>query len=835
MVNFTVEKMREAMNDPRFIRNISICAHVDAGKSTTTDSLVGKCGIIAKKDAGDKCHTDTRADEQERGITIKSTGVSMHFDYNMENEFKGGYLINLIDSPGHVDFSSEVTAALRISDGAVVLIDAVDGVCVQTKTVLRQALDEKIKPVLMINKMDRMFLELKKDPSEMFIQLRNHIEDINVLLSSCQDENFKDLKVDPMEDTVMFGSGYHQWGFTLGTFARIWAPKLNKSVDETKKMLWDYYFFPEENKWRNFNKDNKGISGFVHLILEPIKQLCDSIMDKKEKKVINMLNKIGVKLSDEDMELLEKSPKKLCKLAMTNWLPLSDSLLGMIIEKLPSPKEAQVYRAPDLYTGEDDEVLKAMKECDPNGPVMMYISKMVPLKEGDSRFYAFGRLFSGTIRANQPLKIMGSKYVYGEKTDLFSGSAQQVVSLMARRADAMTDVPCGNTCALVGIDKYLVKTGTLSTSKDAHPIKEMNFSVSPIVRVSVGVKNTADLKKLTDGLKKLQTTDTLVQVIHEESGEIVIAGAGELHLEICLKDLQDFMKGAELVVADPVVPYRETVSIESVGPNLSKSPNKHNRIYAIVEPMDNEMCEDIENGVIEARPADIKKQAKYIADKYGVDSDHFTKRLWGFGPTDKDANLVINATQGTQYMDEIRDSCKSGFLWASKDGPLCEEPLRGVSVKITDVVLHADSIHRGMGQIMPTMRRVVMGSVLLAQPRLQEPIFLAVISVPQENTGGVYRTLSARRGTIVSTTAGSGNPMCTIEAHLPVAESFGFDSDLRGNTGGTAFAQCHFSHWQTIESDPLTEGTLANTVMKKVRERKGLPPMKLADYYIDKL
>ena len=835
MVHFTPEKIRESMSNPDRIRNVTVCAHVDAGKSTTTDALVAKCGIISKKNAGDACHTDTRDDEQTRGITIKSTGVSMHFNYNIENKFKGEYLINLVDSPGHVDFSSEVTSALRITDGAIVLIDAIDGVKVQTKTVVRQALNEKIKPVLMINKMDRLFLEMKMDVTEIYNMLRKHIENVNVLLSSCQDDDLGDVQVNPLEDTIMFGSGYHQWGFTLGTFAKMYAPKFGKTIEETKSLMWDYYYFPERKVWSKANKSGKGIPGFVHLVLKPINKLCRIIMNQKQDKLEKLLTQIDVKISKEEMELINGSPKKLCKLVMTKWLPLSNALLCMIIEKLPSPKEAQVYRAPALYTGEDDATLRAMKACDPEGPAMMFISKMIPLKSGDSRFYAFGRLFSGTIRAGEKLKIMGPNYEYGKKKDLNSGSAQQVVTLMAGKVDQLVDVPCGNTCALGGIDRYLSRTGTLASDPDAHAIKNMKFSVSPVVRVSVGVKKTSDLKKLMDGLRKMVATDPLVQVIHEESGDIVVAGAGELHLEICLKDLQEFMGGAELVINDPVVPYRETVTMLS-GKNLSKSPNSHNRLWVTVEPLNPELCEDIEEGKVEPKPKDEKEQQQYLYENYRVDKDEFSnKKMWAFGPTDKDANILINATTGTQYMSEIKDSCRAGFEWGSKTGPLCEEPMRGVKVNIVDVTMHADSIHRGMGQIMPPMRRVLMGSLLTAAPRLQEPIYLVNIAVPQDSSGGVYGVLSQRRGEIKDTITSVSSTMCTIVAELPVAESFGFDAELRGATGGSAFAQCSFSHWKTIDSDPLEEGSFANKIVKEIRKRKGLKEMKPSEYYLDKL
>lgn len=847
MVFFTSEQMREVMDNPNNIRNVTVCAHVDAGKTTTTDALVAKCGIISKKDAGKVCATDTRKDETERGITIKSTGVSMHFNYKVDNSFNGQYLINLVDSPGHVDFSSEVTAALRITDGAIVLIDFYEGVKVQTKTVVRQALQEKIRPVLMINKMDRLFLEMQMEPMDIYKLLLRNIENVNVLLASCVDPDLGEVQVDIKKDNILLGSGYQQWGFTMGTFAKMYAPKFGKTETEMREYLWDYYFFaPEKDNsgkvikkafWSKGNKNGKGIPAFVHLVLNPINRLCKVCMNGKQDKLNKWLDTIGVKVSKEEMDLIKTDGKKLVRVIMNRWLPLSNSLLGMIIEKLPSPKEAQQYRAPMLYAGGDDEVLQAMKNCDPNGPTMMYISKMVPLKEGDSKFYAFGRLFSGKMRAGLQLKIMGNDYVYGEKSDVRTGTAQQVVALMAGRAESMVDIPCGNTCALTGIDKYLSKTGTVCSSQDAYPIKGMKFSVSPVVRRSVMVKKTSDLKKLSEGLKKMVTTDPLVQVIHDkESGEFIVAGSGELHVEICINDLKAFMGGAELIIGKPVVPYRETI-IGIADKTLAKSPNNHNRIWCKIEPLNPDICVDLEEGNIVARPKDEKDQLQYLHDKYNIDKDEFSnKKLWSWGPTDKDANILVNATIGTQYMGEIKEACKAGFVWGSKNGPLCNEPLRGIKLNIIDVTLHADAIHRGMGQIMPPMRSVLLGSILKAQPRLQEPVFEAIITVPQVNSGGVYNVLSQRRGEIQNTILSTNGQVCTIVAHIPVASSFGFDGDLKGATAGNAFVECQFSHWQTIDSDPLEEGSYANTIVKEIRKRKGLKEeIKSAESYLDKL
>lgn len=569
---------------------MSVIAHVDHGKSTLTDSLVAAAGIIAVETAGDQRLTDTRADEQERGITIKSTGISLY--YVMEEDKLDGYkgardgnhfLVNLIDSPGHVDFSSEVTAALRITDGALVVVDCIEGVCVQTETVLRQALGERIKPVLTINKIDRCFLELMLDPDDAFMSFRRVIENANVVMATYADEALGDTQVYPESGTVCFSAGLHGWGFTLTVFADLYAKKFGTDRAKMMEKLWgDNFFDPATKKW---TKKHTGAAsckrGFCQFIYEPIRTVIDAAMNDNKTKLFALLEKLEVasKLKPDDRELVGKP---LMKRVMQTWLPAHEALLEMMIWYLPSPAKAQRYRIDVLYEGPlDDIYATSMRNCDPNGPLMMYISKMIPASD-KGRFFAFGRVFSGKIATGRKVRILGPNYVPGQKKDLFIKTVQRTVLCMGRRQDAVEDVPCGNTVALVGLDQFISKNATLCDEKaeDAHTIKAMKFSVSPVVRVAVEPKLASDLPKLVEGLKRLAKSDPMVQCMIEETGEHIIAGAGELHLEICLKDLQDdFMGGAEIRVSPPVVAFRETVSATSDHIVMSKSPNKHNRIY----------------------------------------------------------------------------------------------------------------------------------------------------------------------------------------------------------------------------------------------------------------
>jgi len=840
MVNFTIDQIREIMDKKRNIRNMSVIAHVDHGKSTLTDSLVSKAGIIAGAKAGEARFTDTRQDEQDRCITIKSTAVSMYYELSQKDlawitQEKDGnaFLINLIDSPGHVDFSSEVTAALRVTDGALVVVDCVSGVCVQTETVLRQAIAERIKPVLMMNKMDRALLELQLAPEELYQTFNRIVENVNVIVATYSDEDgpMGNVQVKPQMGTVGFGSGLHGWGFTLKEFAEMYAAKMKTEPEKMLKNLWgDRFYFPKEKKWKG-EKGAGGKRGFTMFVLEPIYTLFKAIMDFQKDTYEKLLAKLEVPLTAEE-KVLEGKP--LLKSVMRKWLPAGDALLMMIAIHLPSPVTAQKYRMEMLYEGPaDDESALGIKTCDPTGPLMMYVSKMVPTSD-KGRFYAFGRVFSGTCETGQKVRIMGPNYVHGKKEDLNVKNIQRTILMMGRTVEPIASVPCGNICGLVGVDQYLVKTGTISNLESAHNMKTMKFSVSPVVRVAVEPKNPQDLPKLVEGLKRLAKSDPMVLCMTEESGEHIIAGAGELHLEICLKDLEEDHACIPLKKSDPVVSYRESVSAESNQVCLSKSPNKHNRLYMIAKPMPDGLAEDIDNGEVTDKQ-DFKIRGRYLADKYEYNVDE-ARKIWCFGPEGTGPNIVIDATKGVQYLNEIKDSVVAGFQWATKEGVLCDENMRGIRFDVMDVTLHADAIHRGGGQIIPTARRVLYASYLTASPSILEPVYLVEIQCPEQAVGGIYSVLNKKRGHVFEESQVPGTPMFMVKAYLPVNESFGFTAELRAATSGQAFPQCVFDHWQIQGGDPLDEASKPGQIVLETRKRKGLKEgVPTLDNFLDKL
>merc|ERR1712121_88214 len=597
------------------------------------------------------------------------------------------------------------------------------------------------------------------------------------------------------------------------------------------KNLWgDRFYFAKEKKWKNEGGPG-GSRGFNMFVLDPIYKLFKSIMDFKKDVYEKILTKMNIKLETEEKAL---EGKPLLKTVMRKWLPAGDALLMMIAIHLPSPVTAQRYRMEMLYEGpHDDECGLGIKNCNPEAPLMMYVSKMVPTSD-KGRFYAFGRVFSGLCETGQKVRIMGPNYVHGKKEDLNVKNIQRTILMMGRTVEPIPSVPCGNICGLVGVDNYLVKTGTITTYEAAHNMRVMKFSVSPGVRVAVEPKDPQQLPKLVEGLKRLAKSDPMVLCFTEESGEHIIAGAGELHLEICLKDLEEDHAGIPLTKSPPVVSYRETVTSESSVQCLSKSPNKHNRIYMVAKPMPDGLPEDIDKGEVSDKQ-DFKIRGRYLSDKYEYNVDE-ARKIWCFGPEGTGPNILIDAAKGVQYLNEIKDSVVAGFQWATKEGVMCDENMRGIRFDLQDVTLHADAINRGGGQIIPTARRVIYASFLTAEPAILEPVYLVEIQCPESAVGGIYGVLNRKRGHVFEDSKVEGTPMCMVKAYLPVMESFGFTAELRAATSGQAFPQCVFDHWQCLPGNPLVPEEKPGVIVGETRKRKGLKEgIPALDNFLDKL
>ncbi|RDD40397.1 Elongation factor 2 [Trichoplax sp. H2] len=828
MGNYTLDQVRSVMDKKHNIRNMSVIAKTEEGKSSVVDLLMSKASVGV--DTKDNQESPKKAMAKSLHYTLSDP--DMAYLSGQEND-GNNFLFNLIDMPTNLDYSSGIEAALRATDSALVVIDCIKGVSVQTETVLRQAISQRVKPLLFMDNMDEALLKLELDNENLYQTFCRIVESTNVIIATYNDDDgpMGNIQVDATKGTIAFGSSSQGWAFSLKEFAEIYAAKFKIEPQKLMVRLWgDQYYSPKERKW-NKTGGSGYVRGFNQFALDPIQMIFKNVMKSQKNVYEKLLKKLQIKLSSEEKK---KEGKALLDIIMKKWLPAGDTLLKMASIHVPSPVTAQKYRMEILYTGpHDDPIALDIKNCNPKGHLCMYISKLVPKSDG-KQFYAFGRVFSGTVGTGQKVLIMGPNFVPGKKDDLHQIEIQKTVLVMGRCIASIKNVPCGNIAGLVGVDQFLMGTGTITTYDKAHNLKMIKFSKSAVVRIGVEPKDPSNLPKLVEGLKLLAKSDPTIQCIIEENGAHVVTGSGESHLDTSLKELEKDYAGIPIKKSAITVSYKETVSSKSSQTCLSKSPNKHNRLFMTAQPFPEGLAEDVENRKVTPEQ-DFKVRARYLADTYKYDAGE-ARKIWCFGPEAKGANFLIDTSKGVQYLNEIKDSVVAGFQLATKTGVLCGENVRAVRFNINDVTLHADAAHRVGGEIIPTTRRCLHACVLTAKPRIMEPVYLIEIQCPQDATGGVSLTLNKRRGKILEENIISNTPMVVVKAYLPVNESFGFKADLSSATQGKAFLQCVFDHWQIMPDDPLDATSKSGVIVASTRKSKGLTEgVPALDMYLDKL
>lgn len=859
----------DLLQSPENIRNLSVIAHVDHGKSSLVDSLISIAGIetsINPSEVGKRRATDTMEEEIQRGITIRSTGVSLLFKVPASSAAPSRQIFcNLIDSPGHIDFSAEVTAALRVTDGSLVLVDCLAGVSIQTETVLRQSLAEKVKPTLVINKLDRIFLEHRTDLEQVYLSLRKIVEDLNVQISMFSDPKLPNWQVDPLALSVVFASGYQGWAFSLMTFAKIYAAKFASDPERLASKLWgDWYYDASRGKWVTdpVTADGRVLQrSFCEFILAPLQRIVLTALQAHEKPgvFLKLLQKLQIPLSLTRPDVLATAPRELMRAALQKWLPAGDALRDLIVQHLPSPVEAQRYRAAHLYSGPaDDETCRAIQACDPEGPLVFYVSKLVPTDLSCSRFYAFGRVFSGTLRPSLPVLVpkasasnnsahdeqIASTSSEGDPALLAGPSArahtkasiQNVFVAMCAKFDPISAIPAGSTGAVMGLDKIIAKTGTVITHPDSFPLHTMNMVVSPVVRTAISVKNSADIPKLSEALRRLLKTDSTLELTREETGEQILAATGELHLEIAIGNLVKLLPAScALVTSPPLVSFRETITAHSEV-CLAKSANKLNRVWFTAEPLGEELTAAIESGAVRTEE-DMKSvtRRRLLVEKYGWDAND-ASRVWAFGPDGTGPNVLVDKTSGAQYLQEVKDSIVAAFNWVAGSGVLMNEPLRGVRFNIVDVSIHSDPSHRGARELIPASRRAMLAAMLTAAPRVQEPLAAVNINVTSDFSPAIHSLVGQKRGCVHAEKMHEGTPMVDMDLVIPLVQTFGLNAELRSKTSGKALMQLGFASWETLAADPLSYDSLPGGFVKSARLRKKLPEaIPPVEYYRDKL
>jgi len=699
------------------IRNFGVIAHVDHGKTTMSDSLLAYSGIIAPSAAGKALAMDFDKEEQERGITIYQANVTLHFTQK-ETE----YVVNMIDTPGHVDFSGRVIRSLRAIDGAVVVCDAVEGIMTQTETVTRMALEERVKPVLFINKVDRLIKELRLTPEKMQETLASLVSNFNQLIETYGEPEYKEKwKVSIQDASVTFGSAKDRWAI---------------NVDLMKE---------------------RGIS---------FKDVIDAYQNEKVD------------------ELVEKAP-------------LADAVLGMVVKHHPPPHIAQKYRIPKIWKGDlDSDIGKALLACSDDGPTIMMVVNMV--LDPAAGPVAIGRLFSGTIKDGQTINIIDAKR---------EGRVQSVNFFMGNQREQVAELGAGNIPALLGLTEARAGN-TISSIKEMPLFEGVKYVSEPVVQVAVEPKHPKDLPKLVEVLKQLTIEDpNLVVKIDEESGETIVAGMGVLHLDVATHRIQDAK--VEIITSEPLINYRETVK-GSCEPVMAKSPNRHNKIFMKVEPIEPNIAQMLRTGEI----SDLKDK-KVVSDllkKEGWDTDTI-KRVMKF---DSRGNVLINGTKGVQFVHESTDSINTGFEDVMKEGPLCREQMRDCKFTFTHFVPHEDTAHRGLSQLGPASRRACMGAVLTAGTTILEPLLAIEVRVPTDLVGNVATVISGKRGKVLDMQQKGASSI--VIGEIPASETFTLSDDMRGQTQGRAIWNTSFKAWSEVPKSMFA------TAIADIRKRKGLAP-----------
>ncbi|CAN6636382.1 ribosome assembly protein 1 [Trichomonascus vanleenenianus] len=957
-------------NRPELIRNICILAHVDHGKTSLSDNLLASNGIISQNLQGQIRYLDSRPDEQARGITMESSAISLYFKVlkkiaDQDKPQAKEYLINLIDSPGHIDFSSEVSTASRLCDGAVVVVDVVEGVCSQTVTVLRQAWVERMKPILVLNKIDRLITELQMTALEAYTHLARLIEQVNAVIGSFYagqrmeedlnwrerleknaneefvDSSDEDLYFAPEKNNVVFGSAIDGWGFNIAQFAAIYERKLGMNRSKLEKVLWGEFYYDAKSKSVVNNiskvKSKNPRPLFVQFVLDNIWAIYkNTVIEKSPETVEKIVNVLELKVQPRDIKA--KDGKNLMHSIFSQWIPLSRAILLSVIDFLPSPLEAQRTRIPMIleatpgHESVSEKVVTAMKACDRTGPITSFISKVITVaakdipkerkagggiesaedriarireqsrkarelalasgvgnggdtdglaaqlsatsldeddiatdssnvdkaEECDERVIGFARVYSGTISVGQQVNLLNPRYS-PEKPDehVHTVTVSGLFLLMGRDMIPIDHAPAGNIVGIAGLDGKILKSGTIVSVKEGGPnLASTNVSAPPILRVAVEPVDPTKIPQLERGLRLLNISDPCVQTYVQENGEHILATAGELHLERCIKDLKERFAKVDITTSKPIVPYRETIVEDGEWKPENGDPRGLKRVTVgsvqlefLVFPLSKEITEYISSkpdtirGLADMRAAKqgtkenmvssgmeeavdemdmgnvVRDESKLDEMKIHLDKQlekigYSTSQIVSFGPKRVGPNILFDKTgtisrrafpQDEAARSAYEDNILTGFQMAMAKGPLIAEPLEGVGcvlVSLEDSSAVGETSGTIQGRLISATRETIHQGISDWSPRIKLATYLCDIQAPTDVLGKVYGVVTKRRGKILSEEMKEGTPFFTVHASLPVADAFGFSAEMRKRTSGAANPQLVFSGFELLDQDP---------------------------------
>lgn len=843
-VYFSRDFMTDLMNFPEQIRNIAFAGHLHHGKTALMDMLVLQTHGIndrLEKKTGRKRdeqlrYTDVHVLERERGISIKSSPMSLI----LQGTRGKSHLLNILDTPGHVNFVDEVAASLRLVDGVVLVVDVVEGVQINTEQIIKYAVLEDLPLTLVVNKMDRLILELKLPPSDAYFKLKHVIEEVNTVIENALPGQGEKRRLSPEKGNVAFASSSMGWCFTLPSFGKMYAesyPDIN--ARELSVRLWgDIFFNPKRRSFTRKGTEEGSKRTFVKFVLEPIYKLYSHTIGESPEDLKATLATLGIQLKPSQYKT---DAKDLLKMVCEQFFGGPEGLVDMIVEHVPSPLEGAKKKLDRYYTGpRDTQISSYIEHCDQDGPLVVQITKLFNTPDATG-FYSFGRVMSGIAKAGQQVRVLGENYTIDDEEDMTLATISDTWIASSRYNIPTSGVPAGNWVLLSGVDNSIVKTATIVSTRfpekeDPYIFKPLKHFTESVFKVAVEPINPSELPKMLDGLRKVNKSYPLITTKVEESGEHVILGTGELYMDCVLHDLRRLYSEMELKVSDPVTRFCETVVETSAIMCYALTPNKKNKITMVAEPLDDGIAQDIESGKVSIRDP-IRKVGQFFEENY--DWDKLASRsIWAFGPDETGPNILQDDTLPSQIakkqVNTVRDTLRQGFSWGTREGPLCEEPIRNTRFKLTDLSLAADSISRGSGQIIPTARRTIYSSFLTASPRLLEPLYSVSMTGPADAVSALHTVLSRRRGHVLSDGPIAGTPLYAVKGLIPVIDSFGFETDVRIHTQGQAMLALVFERWEVVPGDPLDRSVrvrplemanaqqTARDFVLKTRRRKGL-------------
>jgi 116 kDa U5 small nuclear ribonucleoprotein component len=839
---YSREFMTDLLSFPEGIRNIAFAGHLHHGKTAFVDMLVMQTHDlqerldrkIGKKRDEQLRYTDTHFLERERGLSIKAAPISLV----MQGTRGKSHLLNIIDTPGHVNFVDEVGASLRLVDGVVLVVDVVEGVQINTEQIIKHAVLEDLPMTLVINKMDRLILELKLPPTDAYFKLKHVVEEVNTIIEQTIPGQGEKRRLSPEKGNVAFACTSMEWCFTLPSFAKMYAetyPKVDAA--EFGRRLWgDIFYNPKNRKFTRKAMEERAKRTFVHFVLEPIYKLYSHTISESPEDLRETLATLGISLKPSEYKT---DAKVLLKLVCAQFFGPADGFVDMVVQHIPSPADGARRNIEKYYTGPlESTIANSMLKCDSGGPLVVQITKLFT-NPTISGFYAFGRIMSGTALPSQQVRVLGENYTLDDEEDSTLATIDSTFIGCSRYNIPTSGMPAGNLVLISGIDNSIVKTATVvppNYAEDVYIFRPIAHFTESVLKVAIEPISPSELPKMLDGLRKINKSYPLITTKVEESGEHIVLGTGELYMDCVLHDLRKLYAEMDIKVSDPVTRFCETVSEQSAIMCFAKTPNGRNKITMVAEPLDDGIAEDIESGAVKIKDGN-RAVAKFLEEKYEWDKLS-ARGVWAFGPEEMGPNILVDdtlpSTADKKLLRSVQESIKQGFSWGTREGPLCEEPIRNTKFRVTGVELAPEAIYRGGGQVIPTARRAIYSSFLMAGPRLMEPVYTCAMTGPADSIASLYTVLMKRRGHVLSDGPIAGTPLYAARALLPVIDSFGFETDLRIHTQGQANVNLVFNKWEIVPGDPLdkeaktrplemagAQGAARDFVLK-TRRRKGL-------------